>query len=276
MPYSQSIDRTTPGCVIFLLDQSDSMNLPVGGRPGVSRAELLADIVNDTIAMIMRRCRKVHTEPTPRAYYDLAVIGYYGQEVRSLLGGPLAGQWLASIPELFGSILRHEDRDGRPKPVWVEPFATGPTPMCAAFNQAGRLANGWAAGHQRSHPPIVINITDGMATDGDSEAVRTWAGRLRSLHTRDGNLLLFNVSLSDGMSVSVRFPASSTELPVGDEFARLLFDTSSEVPAEMRKRAEYTNDITLAAGARGFVANAAPDDLVLALRVGTSLTDDRR
>ncbi|KJE24244.1 hypothetical protein FF36_01319 [Frankia torreyi] len=276
MPYSQSIDRTTPGCVIFLLDQSDSMNLPVGGRPNVSRAELLADIVNDTIAMIMRRCRKVHTEPTPRAYYDLAVLGYCGQEVRSLLGGPLTGQWLVSIPELFSSVLRHEERDGRSKPVWVEPFASGHTPMCLALNQAGRLASGWASGHQRSHPPIIINITDGMATDGDGDEVRTWADRLRSLRTRDGDLLLFNVSLSDGLSASVRFPASPAELPAGDDFLRLLFDTSSEIPPEMRTRAESTTNVSLSAGSRGFVANAAPDDLVLALRVGTSLTDDRR
>jgi hypothetical protein len=252
------------------------MNLPVGGRPQVSRAELLADIVNDTVAMIMRRCRKVHTEPIPRAYYDLAVLGYSGKEVRSLLGGPLTGQWLVSIPELFGSVLRHEERDGRSRPVWVEPFASGHTPMCQALNHAGRLAGGWAAGHQRSHPPIIINISDGMATDGDSDEVRTWADRLRSLRTRDGNLLLFNVILSDGLSAPVRFPASPAALPADDGFAHLLFDTSSEIPAEMRTRAEHNTHISLADGSRGFVANAAPDDLVLALRVGTSLTDDRR
>ncbi|ORT98055.1 hypothetical protein UK99_03050, partial [Frankia casuarinae] len=79
MPYTKQIDRRAPGCFIFLLDQSDSMNYPIAGRPGISKAQALADIVNDTLAMIIRRCSKERGEG-PRPYYDIAVLGYSGQE----------------------------------------------------------------------------------------------------------------------------------------------------------------------------------------------------
>jgi hypothetical protein len=270
MPYSQKIDRLRPGCFIFLLDQSDSMNDTINGTPGVSKAEALADIVNDTIATIMRRCFKERGERAPRPYYNIGVVGYSGEDARSLFGGELAGRWLVTVPELYASVLRKEQRHGYSRPVWFEPFADDVTPMCEALDTAGRLASGWARGHPDSFPPIVINITDGQASDGTPEDVQMWAGRLQSVRTNDGNLLLFNISVSGTAQKMTKFPSSESELG-DDDFARLLFRTSSELPPLMRECADRLGTPT-GPGARGFVSNATPDAVVLALTVGTNIT----
>ena len=39
--------------------------------------------------------------------------------------------------------------------------------MCQAFARAHSILRGWLGQHAASFPPIVINITDGEATDGD-------------------------------------------------------------------------------------------------------------
>jgi Mg-chelatase subunit ChlD len=52
-------------------------------------------------------------------------------------------------------------------PIWFDPVANGGTPMCAALGRATTILQGWLAQHPDCFPPIVINITDGEATDGD-------------------------------------------------------------------------------------------------------------
>src|SRR5262245_55421606 len=82
MSYAMSIDRRYPGCFVFLLDQSYSMNDPMGGRAGVSKSLQLANAINNLLVDIIRRCTKFRNEP-PRHYYDIAIIGYSGGAAES-------------------------------------------------------------------------------------------------------------------------------------------------------------------------------------------------
>src|SRR5256885_15696862 len=52
-------------------------------------------------------------------------------------------------------------------PVWFDPYSKGGTPMCAALKEATKITQTWCQEHPNGFPPIVINITDGEATDGD-------------------------------------------------------------------------------------------------------------
>ena len=62
MTYQRTIDRRHPGCLIFLLDQSGSMAEPIGGgHASVSKAQALADIINDLLPHIIKRCVKIRT-----------------------------------------------------------------------------------------------------------------------------------------------------------------------------------------------------------------------
>src|SRR3954464_11055615 len=106
--YEQQISRKTPGCVIFLLDQSGSMMDGIAGskRP---KAEALASTINRFISDLITECLK--GEPKPRHFFDVSVIGYRTDpEGRYIVGpafqGPLEDKQIVSIVDLFDNPLR--------------------------------------------------------------------------------------------------------------------------------------------------------------------------
>lgn len=98
MPYHQRVDRLHPACLAFLVDQSYSMTEPVAGRPRQSKAQALAQAVNELLYELVIRSVKDHSQG-PRHYYDVAVIGY-GARVGPAWSGALAGRDLVSIVEV--------------------------------------------------------------------------------------------------------------------------------------------------------------------------------
>jgi len=256
------IDRKHPGCFVFLLDQSQSMKDPIPGASGSQKAQVLADLINDLLLTVVSRCIKERDEP-PRHYYDIGIIGY-GSDVKPLLGGALTGRTLASVEEIAKAVVRTVDGSEGRRPVWFDPTSSGRTPMCAALDVAGRTVAGWIHSHPDSFPPIVINISDGRSTDGDPAI---WAERLRSLATRNGRLLFFNICISSTGGSPVSFPSADADLP--DEYGRMLFQMSSELPEFMCRRASELG-YSVTPGARGFVYNADMQAVVRALDVGTS------
>src|SRR5262249_27621693 len=148
-------------------------------------------------------------------YFHIGVVGY-GSRVGSAFGGPLAGRDLVPVSEIADNPLRLEQRtrkvdDGAGGlveqtvkfPVWVEPVADGNTPMCRALGRAQDLHRESTGRSPQCFPPIVLNISDGEANDGDPEAV---AQALECLTTPDGNVLLFNVHISSRPERPVEFP----------------------------------------------------------------------
>ena len=151
-------------------------------------------------------------------------------------------------------------------PVWFDPVAEGGTPMQEALKLAAAVVGPWVAAHQESYPPIVINITDGEPTTGDpTKAARA----LTSLHSADGDVLLYNVHLSALAAAPVSFPASSAKLP--DRYAGLLFSMSSEVPHQIREELSVEG-YPAEPGTRGFTFNADAWALLQFLDIGTRVT----
>ncbi len=72
-----NVSRTTPGCYIFLLDQSQSMDDPIGGTT-VAKKVALANAVNYYLNELIAQCEK--GDPQPWHYYDVALIGYTTDE----------------------------------------------------------------------------------------------------------------------------------------------------------------------------------------------------
>ena len=121
----------------------------------------------------------------------------------------------------------------------------------------------WIDVHPQGFPPIVINITDGEATDGDP---LRFARQLQSFATDDGETLLFNVHLSSVQEPAIELPDSPDGLP--DEYARLLFQMSSPLPFTMRAAAEQEG-YAVNMDTRGFIFNADPVALIRFLEIGT-------
>jgi hypothetical protein len=271
MPYSAEISRTNPTCFLFLIDQSSSMDKPFGGTSTKKKAEGVADAINRLLQALVFRCTK-GMDVLDR--YHVGVIGY-GPQVGPALGGELTGRNLAPISEIAQKPLRVETRtrkvdDGAGGlvsqtvkfPVWFEALAKGKTPMCAALDLAWSIVNDFVMDHRGCYPPMVINITDGEATDGDP---RPHAAMIRELSSEDGNVLLFNLHLSSRAEAPIQFPAAEAGLP--DDFARRLFRMSSPLPPMMVKAAQ--GEHRLSDGAAGFVFNADLVSVIEFLDIGT-------
>jgi len=143
-------------------------------------------------------------------------------------------------------------------PIWAEPIASGGTPMCAALQRAQELASQWAQGHADNYPPVVINVTDGMATDvkdtsNPVELIQA-AGNLKQVRTNDGETLLFNCHVTDKSDSPVEFPVNEAGIP-NDPFARMLFSVSSVIPDTALQNIQNATGTALPQGSRGFIFN---------------------
>jgi len=272
MPYTAEISRSNPTAFLFLIDQSGSMEDPwAGSDGGQSKADALATIINRLFTEIVIKCSK---DEGVRHYFDIGVLGY-GNDVRPALGGGLAGRVFVPVSEIADMPIWVEDRaqkvsDGAGGlveqtvkfPVWFEPQAKGGTPMSEAFTQAREALVGWIAQHPDAFPPIVFNVTDGEATDGDPSRA---AEGVRALETSDGNALLFNIHLSSHRG-KVEFPDS--EQGLADDFARRLFRMSSGLPPYLQREAQ-AEGYQVSEGTRGFVFNADLAAVIQFLDIGT-------
>jgi hypothetical protein len=271
MPYSAEISRTNPACFLFLIDQSASMSDPLAGS-SERKAEYLATVINRTLQELLIKCS---AGEEIRRYFQIGVIGY-GANVGPALSGNLAGRSLVWVDEIYENPLRVDDVTRRVPdgagglvetsfklPVWFEPVAQNGTPMCHAFTLGYQVLKDWVDTHPTSFPPVVINISDGEAGDGDPLPL---ASQIMQLATDDGNVLLLNLHLSSNRANPVFFPASETGLP--DQFAQLLFRMSSVLPNNMRDTASQFG-FNVPQDGRGFIFNADQTGIVGFLSIGT-------
>ena len=233
-----------------------------GDNAGRSKAEAVADQINSLLAELIVKCSK----PEIRDYFHLAVIGY-GSQVHSVFGG------LKALSEVNkqARIEIKEDPNTRVTartPVWVDALADGLTPMCAALAQAQSLVEKWVRDHPKCFPPIVINLTDGEANDGDPEVN---ARRLLTVKSDDGVVLLFNGHLSSVAGGAIEFPGGLRDLP-DDDYARKLFEMSSKIPDVMRANAQHRGS-HIGPAARGMVFNSDFMSLANLLEMGTTMAD---
>jgi hypothetical protein len=272
MAYSAEINRNNPACFLFLVDLSSSMLEPFGAQPEKSKAEGVADAINRLLSNLVIKCTK---SEGVRDYFNVGVVSYGGR-VLPALGGALDGLYLVPVSKIAEHPLRLEKRQRRVPdgaggfietsikfPVWFDPKAAGRTPMCAALTTAQAVLKKFIEQYPKAFPPIVVNITDGMATDGDPVPP---AQALQALATQDGKVLLFNAHVSEKDVKPIEFPAAEAGLP--DNFALALFRMSSTLPPQMLEAAKAEN-FPVQAGSRGFVFNADLVSVIRFLDIGT-------
>ena len=279
MAFTAEISRTNPTCLLFLVDQSASMDGPVGGQPGKKKSEGVADAINRLIQNLVLKCAKADGI---RDYFHIGVIGY-GTTVQPCLAGTDADTPLAPIGAVANNHLRLEQRkrmvdDGAGGvieqsfrfPVWFEPTAGGKTAMNLAVITARDIVSDFLAKYPRCFPPLVINLTDGQPTDSNPMDA---AVEVKALKSNDGNVLLFNAHVSSSPAPALCFPAEEDGLP--DKFARLLFRMSSILPPKLMAAAK-DEGYAIAGPARGFVFNADLVSIVRFLDIGTRVASTVR
>ena len=279
MPYSADINRANPGCFLFLIDQSGSMAAALAGQPGQRKMDQAAEAINGILNALSLRCSQ---GMEIRDYFHIGIISYTSQGFLALtpnlntvlpntsLDNPfLTISQVVDIAEVEERRVKESDGAGgivevtRRVPIWLQPKAEYGTPMCHALAVASCSLQTWIGGHPDSFPPIVINISDGDATDGNPERQ---AHEIMGLGTSDGNALLFNVHLSDAAAKPVQYPDREDGLP--DGLAKKLFRMSSVLPKPSRDLAA-TMGFTVSEHSRGFVFNSNVEALVQFLDIGT-------
>ena len=277
--YAADISRNNPACFLFLIDQSGSMTQALAGQPGQRKMDGAADAVNRSLDAISQRCSQ---GLDIRDYFHIGILGYStdamgNAQMESILQGTSSGPPFLPISEVV-ELAEVEEReveesDGagglvqvtRRLPFWLRPRAEYGTPMCETLDNAGDALEAWIADHPDSYPPTVINISDGMATDGDPVP---FAERITNLSTSDGEALLFNCHISSINAMPCEYPGGVGEVPLDDEFAPLMFRMSSPLPAHSSERA-LGLDLSVSEDSRGYVFNADMRALVQFLDIGT-------
>lgn len=230
--YSQEITRRHRSAFIIAIDQSTSMQEVVQfGQLVISKAEAVAYTANTLITELIDRCRRTNGL---RNYYDVAILGYGNNTVTPLL----ESEGFVSVEKLARTLAKIECDDDtaenyKLRHKWVKPKAEGDTPMYEAMLKVRDLAQEWCAFEQNkdSFPPIVINITDGEASDCDDNDLHDICEQIRRTATSDGNTLLLNIHIStDSRVPSIIFP-SGDELISAGHYAHLLAGCSSIMPA---------------------------------------------
>ncbi len=242
--YSQDITRQHRAAVVIAIDQSSSMSGRIKlGSCEISKSEAVSMVTGRLIDELILRS---HRDNGYRHYYDIALVGYSGKRVYSLLGEesdlalyPITALASRKVPRMqyllsyatmnMGSTQLNEDVS-----VWVTSKAEGATPMYQMINAVTDLVSEWCAKEENrdSFPPLVFNITDGEASDADYDMLRRAAHRLKETGTADGKTIFINIHLfSDMQHAPVIFP-NINEVPLSVRYAHLLMDMSSIMPEQ--------------------------------------------
>lgn len=285
MQHNIKITENHPSLIILLLDQSGSMQEPYGGEqeggcPLLSKADVVARSANMLLMELIDRCCQGSQY---RHYYDIAVVGYSGRGVYSLLDDQ---RWFFSPSELasnvksINKVLRKVTGvDGTPityvscEKRWIEPYSEGVTPMALALDKMCELIYSWES-KQRSSDyflPTVINITDGELTDANEEKVLEVIDRLRGLGSGEDTPTLMNFHISSSGSKGVLFPSSIDELP---REAHLLYKLSSQLPDIYNSHVAALKSDTEIEGVsyQGITYNLPQSDFIRAIQIGSTTT----
>jgi len=259
-----TINSTNPCLMLFLLDQSGSMSEKFGNASHTKAIEL-ANAINDNIYEIGLRCIGNNGEVKNR--FEVAIIGYGKEDkVASAWEGQLSGKWVVSIKNIIDYPLGEQGG----KPIWIQPHADDSTPMTKAFENARNLCNDWInwGNHRDCHPPIIINITDGAATDTDNRysSLRNTVEQIKQLHTNYGNVIVLNIHISSRSGDRILFPNDISNF--NDIYAKMLFEISSPLTENMIRLAQQRG-YGIYDNSKGYIFNGNAGDLINFLNIGT-------
>ena len=167
-PYSQEISRQNKACFLFLLDQSFSMEEPLGNSPNRKCDELVTAINGWLQNMAIR----ASGDEGIKDWMDVGVFGYRtdqaGQPDHRVGAAGAAGRPHAGLDHARSAPIRPASTRGPQyipdeetgemievpceMPVWVDPKAEGGTPMCHMLYRAHEILSEWIAQHPRQLP----------------------------------------------------------------------------------------------------------------------------
>ncbi len=279
--YSKSITRKNRALFVITIDQSSSMAdlLTVGLRTN-TKAEMVTEVANDLISELLERSRR---SEGVRDYYDIAVIGYSGEGVQTLLSEDnyLSISELSKRPPAQHRVRREYQLSSGERRLlshlvrsWIEPKATGSTPMYEALLLVHEIVKEWCSKEENwdSFPPIIFNITDGESTDCGYDDIYEICSKIKTLATNDGAALLFNTHIASTPSAcSLLFPSLDqiTQLSDSPRSALSLYRAASDLPPIFREAFCDIREFREQNDFKALCFNCSISELVTILNIGS-------
>jgi hypothetical protein len=166
--YTQLATATTPALIIYVIDISRSMTLPLGNKRRI-------DLVRDALSVTLRRMVFLSTRGSrisPR--YHVAILAY-SQSVYDLIGGIQSIDRLATleVPALQTDTL---------------------TDTALAFERVEELLQANLHRYQNCPAPLICHLTDGEFNGSDPAPI---VKRIRDMRVQDGKVLVENIFIND-------------------------------------------------------------------------------
>lgn len=279
--YQRSITHNNRALFIFAIDCSTSMREMTRLNTIIlSKAKAAALICNYFIDELLERARR---NGVIRNYYDIAVIGYSGDDSFSML--TCADSELVSIERLAGHCpplntihLEQQLPTGHTTSVpfmlheWITPMHENSTPMYAAMTHIYDLVKQWCKepDNRESFPPIVINISDGDCSDSEDSFLLDITDKIKATATEDGNTLIINIHLASVRSntPSIVFPGEKS-FKSNDHNCMLLYEMSSTIPQELETTIAALFNKNEKGPYRGVAYNSIACDILSIMNIGT-------
>ncbi len=279
--YEKSITREYRTAFVILIDQSGSMveHVEYEGSQ-ISKSEAVALVTNQILSELIERAKRYEGV---RDYYDVAVVGYSGMGIKSMLA-PNESPFI-SIKELSELDVESVERiiecntpSGEPfsytthTAQWITPMHSGETPMFEVLSYTYDWVKRWCSKPENhdSFPPIIFNITDGESSDCTTEDFVNMSRKLQSLSTSDGNVFVINIHLaSNNKQQSIIFPTIAEIENFTHLKAKDLSRASSVMPALYNELICEVRGIAPQEKFVGVSYNSSIAELITILNIGT-------
>ncbi|MBK8807205.1 MAG: VWA domain-containing protein [Bacteroidales bacterium] len=270
---SKQWSSATPGYIIFLVDQSGSMNEPYPEKG--NKANFTSMVINRTINELIN-VNMAGDKVKDRVF--ISIIGYGNPSINEIRSDYISKYAESPIRIETGKQKVSDGNGGLiemdvQNPIWLEPTASQLTPMGSALEFAKKLVEGWMSKKPDNPAPVIINISDGLPYPDDEEQKSLKVSKeIMALSCSDGTPIIFNAHLGDSNSKCI-CPESIGELP--DDQAKFLFEISSKVPDTYIDAAQK-QALAVKANSKGFVSNADPETFIKFINFGSSGGSDKR
>jgi len=287
------MSRANPGLMVFLVDCSASMSFPLlrsttDKNQSISKFQAAATILDSVLFQCTTKCA---SEDKYKDYVDFVILGY-GDSVFSPISKISVSEYPISVKKLDSSYesveeFSEEELDETNSPIkWINqdmPLG-GITSMRAGFTMAKKIIQDWVKKHPDSYPPVLLNVSDGMANDlpiiavNGEDALDTaplieLCNDIKKIQTNDGNTVIGNIHLSDGKIMNVKFPVSIDEVQKLElKPAETLFEMTSEVPAPWLEKAQGFG-LNIRPGGKMYIYNSDFDSFLSFFKFGTDPTN---
>lgn len=283
--YYKTITHINRSAVVLLVDCSLSMkSKTLYHNTVLTKQEVSFIVANHIIEELVVRCDR---RKRMRDYFDVAAIGYSGDEAFSLL--PSYGEGFVKVirlaedrPQPRTVYLKQRFPDNSIKEMphiiypWVETSASGASPMYDALLRTRALVSQWCKERENcnSFPPLIINITDGVCSDAYSTDLVDIAFDIRRLSTSDGKALIMTLHLStigDHDEPSEVYPCD-LDCATCDQDRALMRHMSSLIPEELEPFISMCLHEGSSGPYRALALNHTPCSILAILNIGSIST----